>query len=374
MAVSYLIADTYYPNYLSAFYARHPRALRAGYSDSLRELLAQGFGTADFYSRNLRALGCEASDIVANDEILQSKWAKEHGVRFGPPPTLRRLMSHVPYARRRVQTREHLSPLLAAQVRAMRPDVLFFQNLSWCEPALIKRVRSSVGLIVGQIASPPPDRRYLEGCDLILTSFPHYVDRFRNMGIDSEYFRIGFEPTVVDRLTPLPDRYGAVFVGAFEDVHAEGTVLLEKVAGEVGLDVWGYGIDNVDAGSPLRQKYHGEAWGLDMYNVFCSSRIVINRHSSAAENFANNMRLYEATGVGAFLITDEKDNLGELFEVGSEIESYRDSDELVDKVRYYLAHDDEREKIARAGQERTLRDHTYLQRMKELEQIIEAYS
>ena len=48
--------------------------------------------------------------------------------------------------------------------------------------------------------------------------------------------------------------------------------------------------------------------------------------------------------------------------------------DLVEKIRYYLAHEEERSAIAHAGQERTLKDHTYLQRMKELEQIIEAYS
>jgi spore maturation protein CgeB len=368
----YLIADTYYPSFLSAFYARHPAALRADYDDALHELLAQSFGTADFYSRNLRALGFEAVDVVANDEVLQEKWLGEHSLERSSRRTIRSRLASFARAQHPNAARDWpVRPeALVPHVRQHRPAVLYMQNLSLCEPAVIHELRDCVGLIVGQIASPPPERRYLEGCDLILTSFPHYVERFRAMGIDSEYFRIGFEPTVLERLTPAPERYDAVFVGAFEDVHAEGTMLLEKVASEVGLDVWGYGVENLGPDSPLRRTYHGEAWGLDMYNVFAGSRIVINRHSSASENYANNMRLYEATGVGAFLITDHKDNLGELFEVGTEIESYRDADELVEKVRYYLDHDEERLRIARAGQARTLRDHTYLQRMKELEEIV----
>jgi hypothetical protein len=194
------------------------------------------------------------------------------------------------------------------------------------------------------------------------------------MGIDSEYFGIGFEPTLLDRLTKLPSEYESVFVGGIADVHAQGTAVLEKVAAEVELDTWGYGFESLPADSPLRKRFHGEAWGLEMYKIFRNAKIVINRHSSAAENFANNMRLYEATGVGAMLITDEKDNLDELFEVGSEVVPYRDADDLIGKIRYYLAHEDERLAIARAGQKHTLKDHTYLQRMKELEQIIEAYS
>ena len=49
------------------------------------------------------------------------------------------------------------------------------------------------------------------------------------------------------------------------------------------------------------------------------------------------MRLYEATGVGSLLVTDAKQNLAELFEPESEVVTYRDADELVERVRHYLA-------------------------------------
>jgi spore maturation protein CgeB len=83
------------------------------------------------------------------------------------------------------------------------------------------------------------------------------------------------------------------------------------------------------------------------------------------------MRLYEATGVGTLLLTDEAKNLGELFEPGREVVTYADADDLAEKVRHYLAHEDERSAVARAGQERTLREHTYAERMRELVAILE---
>ena len=52
-----------------------------------------------------------------------------------------------------------------------------------------------------------------------------------------------------------------------------------------------------------------EVWGLDMYRALARSKITINRHINVAENNANNMRLFEATGTGSLLITDRKDNL-----------------------------------------------------------------
>jgi spore maturation protein CgeB len=82
------------------------------------------------------------------------------------------------------------------------------------------------------------------------------------------------------------------------------------------------------------------------------------------------MRLYEATGVGSLLLTNEGSNLTELFQPGSEVVTYADVDDLVEKARHYLAHEDERRTIAAAGQARTLRDHTYEVRMRELAEIL----
>ena len=60
-----------------------------------------------------------------------------------------------------------------------------------------------------------------------------------------------------------------------------------------------------------------------------------------------------------------------MFAPGTEAVAYETSQELVDQVRYYLEHEDERAEIAAAGQARTLRDHTYGRRMKELAALLE---
>jgi len=375
-ACKFLIVDTYYPFFSDTFYKNRPDLAEASYDDTLAALTAECFGTADFYSKNLKLLGNDAVDVVANDLVLQEKWATASGI--GLPGWLRREipMRALSRARRVAKMPSRMSRILAERIKAERPDVLYFQNVGLCEPWLIREIRPFVKLIVGQIASLPPGERYLRGCDLILTSFPRFVDRFRSMGINSEYLKIAFEPTVLERLPKHESPFEVVFVGGFGKVHAKGTAILEKVAKEIELDVWGYGAENIRADSPLRRHFHGEAWGIQMYAVLFNSKIVINRHGLVApenEDYANNMRLYEATGSGAMLITDEKDNLGELFEVGSEVVSYSDADDLVEKIRYYLTHEDERRAIARSGQSRTLREHTYRQRMEELEQIIEAY-
>jgi SAM-dependent methyltransferase len=82
------------------------------------------------------------------------------------------------------------------------------------------------------------------------------------------------------------------------------------------------------------------------------------------------MRLFEATGCGALLVTDYKDNLNELFEIGKEVVAYRSPEECAALIKYYLAHPDEAREIAWAGQQRTLREHTYTARMEQTAEIL----
>jgi len=196
---------------------------------------------------------------------------------------------------------------------------------------------------------------------------------FRRRGIKSEYLPLCFEPRVLDKIPTQKRIYDVTFIGGISRAHKHGFQLLNELANRIKIDVWGYGKNDLNPSSNLYKYHHGETWGKDMYKLMLQSKITINRHIDVAKNNANNMRLYEATGCGAMLITDRKDNLDELFKVGEEVIAYWNIDELVAKIRYYLAHADQRREIASAGQRRTLRDHTYPVRMKQLIGILENY-
>ena len=79
-------------------------------------------------------------------------------------------------------------------------------------------------------------------------------------------------------------------------------------------------------------------------------------------------RPFELAGCRAFVISGWSEDIGEYYEEGKEMVFYRNRRELVEKVQYYLApaHDAERDAIARAGYERTVREHTYQKRFEEI--------
>lgn len=369
-----LIVDTYYAAFLARFYARQEVLAKADYQTQRQALLDACFGTSDFYSRHLNELGCDAQDLVVNCVPLQQRWANDNNV---PLSQLALKVSHrlfrVPVLGKFLADLPGLMDVAVAQIKAAKPDVLYCQDLSFFPPEMLRGLKRHVRLIVGQIACPLPPESFLKGYDLILTSFPHFVDRLRALGVKSEYFRIGFDERVLSLLGDVSKDIGFSFVGGISRHHGGAIPLLEYLAEQTEMHIFGYGADSLPPDSPIRQRHGGEVWGLDMYRALARSRITLNRHINVAENNANNMRLYEATGVGAMLLTDRKDNLHELFEIGKEVVAYSSKEEAAELVRYYIDHPEEAGLIAKAGQARTLREHTYAHRMQELVPILKRH-
>ncbi|WP_246767275.1 glycosyltransferase [Rhizobium leguminosarum] len=367
-----VIFDTYYRQFLARYYATHPEIALGSFDNQRHSLLSQFFGTSDFYSRHLNKLGWEAHDLIGNCVPLQMAWARENDFHIGE------LSLKIPHRFFRVPL---IGPLLSsmpglldvavAQIRQLKPDVLYCQDLSFFPSRILKEMRSDIRLIVGQIASPLPPSDFLSGYDLILTSFPHFVDRIRALGIRSEYFRIAFERRVLDELGVVEKNIDVSFVGGISAHHKNAIPVLEHLARNTNIAFFGYGARNLPQGSPILAAHQGEVWGLDMYRALARSRITINRHIAVAENYANNMRLYEATGVGSLLLTDRKTNLGELFVEGREVVTYSDAHNAVEQIKRLLQAPDEMSQIAAAGQRRTLGEHTYEHRMRELIGILE---
>jgi spore maturation protein CgeB len=78
-------------------------------------------------------------------------------------------------------------------------------------------------------------------------------------------------------------------------------------------------------------------------------------------------RVFEVPACGGFLLTGKSDdNISNYYIPNKEIVLFENKEDLVDKCRYYLSHESERVKIAQAGYERTIKDHTYQKRFSEI--------
>ena len=147
------------------------------------------------------------------------------------------------------------------------------------------------------------------------------------------------------------------------DKYRSSNYLLKKLRNTI--------IEQQTIHSMYPEKCHEPIMGIDMYNLLHQSKLTFNNHADKAWGCVGNMRMFEATGVGTCLITDTGYNMKDLYEPDKEVVTYSGIDEAVEKVNYLIDHPDEAEKIAKAGQARTLKDHTIMNRCQQIDEVIQ---
>jgi spore maturation protein CgeB len=371
-----LILNTDYEAFLDDLYAENPGLAEQSYDRQMAVRNRSLFGAADFYSEGLKANGVEAADIHLNNRAMQLRWAAEHGVNIDAERPVEPQLFGARVRRLFGGKREPLSQLAAmpswmrnvmiAQIEAFRPNVILNQVMHFVSAQSLRALVGRRCLLVGQIAAPWHGPEDDLGYDLIATSLPNFLEQFERRGIKTFYNQLGFAPSVLASVPATKRDLAVTFVGTLSSHHAERIRLLENLAKRTDLNIWGMGIDEVSESSPIRGCYRGQAWGREMFAIFRRSQIVINQHIGIAGDFANNMRLYEATGCGAALVTDRKINLQELFDVGSEVVDYGDPAECLARIEGLLEEPSRCAEIGAKGQARTCSGHTYVQRTAEL--------
>ena len=107
----------------------------------------------------------------------------------------------------------------------------------------------------------------------------------------------------------------------------------------------------------------------EMPLVFHNSKINLNITMRPIQTGLS-LRIWDVLGCGGFLLTNYQEELSEYFEIGTDLDCYYSSEDLLDKIDYYLEHDDIRNRIAQNGYEKVKSMHTWQNRIAELLKII----
>lgn len=104
----------------------------------------------------------------------------------------------------------------------------------------------------------------------------------------------------------------------------------------------------------------------DMPKVFAGSKINLNL-SLRTITSGIPLRVFDIMGAGGFVLTNDQPELSELFVEGEDYEAFRSEEEMLDKIDYYLLHEEERKKIAENGCRKVRSSHTYTERILQIE-------
>jgi spore maturation protein CgeB len=366
--IRFFKCSSFIPSYLRLFHAAHPQLVELNYSSHYDALMGDCCGWADFWKHNLESTGYfDCADVVINAQTLQQTWAQENRVRWSED--------------------SWVLDILAAQIRAFQPDILFTHDFSYVTPEFRRKIRKevpSIRMIIGWDGVGRCDVKHFDGCDLILSCVQYVVDYYRCQGMHSEIFKLGFETSLLEKIRTMDRKIdccfiGSIFLGAHEarfrtiaeiSRQCPTTTLHLDVSkrrffrsriglfarGDLGA-LWRVRSSWSDYCMLLRRGLPS-LFGLDMYSKLAETRIGLNVHIDAAGENAGNMRLFEVTGMGACLLTDRKQNLAEIYEDGKEIIVFDSPSDAVYKMKWLISNPDICEKIAAAGQARTIREHS----------------
>ncbi len=276
--------------------------------------------------------------------------------------------------------REKMNKSLLAVTREYRPHILLVLTGDNIFTETLEEIKKSGITTVNWFTDPVLD--------------PGRKDFARNISAYYDYFFI-FESERVLNYTKLKSRYiKTVPLACDPDVHKSidlsekekqkygsevcftGTIKFEREKILNSLTHFNLGIwsSNLKKSSSLIKFYRGKCL-LDEENarIYSASDIVLDistPYGKTNEVFYTNLRVFEVTACGAFLLTDKSPHLSKLYDIGEEIVCYRDEKELKELIKYYLSHPEERKRIAKKGQERAYHEHTYEKRLRKILSIV----
>jgi spore maturation protein CgeB len=399
MSYSIVRITNLYNEYIRQYDNTYPHIQEKTFKEQYEHLRNDSNDLVSSTSKCLSKLGVNTFDIFTNAIHLQNQWKIEN------------------------KSNKSGKELIFEQIKAFQPDVLWLDDITLIDEKWISHVRenvTSIKLITGHLCAPysPENLKNLKALDFLVTCTPCLRDEFEKHGIKSYLFYHAFEETLLDKIKSLNDYpetdvlfAGSLYTGGgFHRTRIE--YIEEFLKQKLPLKIYGatdatskifskmvmyytvntarkLGGESLLQQIPLLRKYqpYGDTpvrfyskrlrknllspvYGLAQFKLLSNSKLCFNIHGEIARGCAGNARLFEATGVGTCLVTDWKQNLPELFIPDVEVVTYRSKEECVDKIKWLLQNPSEIEKVAKAGQLRTLKDHTVTKRAATIDDLI----
>jgi spore maturation protein CgeB len=313
--------------------------------------------------RAFRELGCDVFDI--DDYHFLPRW---QSVSFR---ALRRVL------RRKIAN--EFSQHVVNQIRAYDPHMLFVFKGSMVKPSVIQFARQENCLAFNFY----PDWNLYSDYESMGNSYPVCVPEydciFTPKSYHSQFYnqsgarRVEFMPYAYDPWchfpVPLSDdehtmfQSDVSFIGTWTIDRANTLEELVRSGITHDLAIWGGYWHKLDKNSPLRPYVKFKpAYGATQAKVFAGSKIAL---CFVQRPDLHTARTFEIPAYGAFMLAQRTSEHLAFFTEGKEIACFDSATELHDKIMYYLRHESERRKIAKAGFEKvTQNENSYVDRMR----------
>jgi spore maturation protein CgeB len=269
----------------------------------------------------------------------------------------------------------------------IKPDLVFIYRGTHVNPNTMKKIKEKVGCKVFGYNNDDPFsssypayfwRHYKNG-----VKYYDHIFSYRYKNIE-DYKAMGYEKVSLLRSYYLNDsnfyiedlptkqyKCDVVFIGHYEDDGRDDAI---KLLIDNNIDVKLYGTlwnnskyfrffeDNLGKIMPLYEDYNLGLNSAKIALVFLSKK----------NNDTYTRRCFEIPATKTMMVSEYTDDLNSVFEQGKEAEYFRDKEELLKKIQYYLCHKDELNTIGENGYQRLIIDgHEVVNRCMEVLKVYE---
>lgn len=350
--------DDFYPGYLDKFYENHPGIGGKSSLEQAEALLKDGFSAIHTIAPYLDQDKFETSWLVAQALPLQRAWAMENGLPFpsGKPDWQREMVRQ--------------------RIEEFRPDALYLGDPDVYDAKFIAGLKHRPKLILGWKAADMWFDTDLHGYDIILSGLPKLLEFALARGAKKGLlFKPGMPQWLADAVAGAPKTVDVCFAGSISAMqHGRRLEMLDAIAQAAGKNGFSLNLHlNCKPAlvtTAMRPFTRPPVFGLAMHKALASAKIVVDDRANHGVLMPDgrkridlggedtiNMRLFEATGSGSLLLTENIRGVNKYFVPGKEIDTWNNHQDLVDKILYWLDNPEKLEDTARAGKLRCLNDH-----------------
>lgn len=368
-----LQAHTFYRSYLEQFYSKNVHAANLTSAQQTNLLIKDGLAAIHILPPYLKNLDCKPQLVIINCTQIQQAWMREHHLRIP------------------ADTQNAEAYILAAQITTLKPDVLYLVG-DHCQYGanFISQLSHRPPVIVGWRGADVSHNTDWTGYDAILSGLTPILDLAPVLGAKQGiWFAPGMPKWIAKAVETIPHDIDVVFAGSISpSQHLKRLALLDIVAKAAQKHGFSLALHLTCAPylitEAMRPYIRPPVFGLEMHKALRRGRIVLDDRAYHGLVLPNgqkgmdlggedtiNMRIFEGTGGGSFVLTEFLTGLHKLFDPQKEVGTYSTSNELIEKILFFLENTEERTKIAAAGQKRCLGEWSMQNRAKAFLNIIE---
>ena len=240
-------------------------------------------------------------------------------------------------------------------VQEEKPEYVLFWDINehFILPETLEKIRrngSKTVIYLGdELTFFEPVSRYLIPCMdyIIIVDDVLTLKKYSKYGATAFFTPHGANPEIFRKPHKTKYKYDVIFVGAKKYDRAEMIDAIKNVG--ISVQTFGSGWEN------------SKKVSFEELNAICgSAKINLNFTKSQDGRKHLKGRTMETPLTGGFMLTEYIPGLENIFEIGpgKEIDCFETAEECIEKIKYYLAHEEEREAMANRTYERAINNYT----------------